>query len=143
MHLPLAIFPAYRWLAAAALAALAAGPASAQTASAPAAAPVSVSACRGGIASVELVEIAAYDVTLRDTAVIAADEIKLSVRYGRRGKTADFDVRGTFAPATDVTRHLRRTVGGGLYSYESDTNDCRVDYVHFTDGTSWNAKPRA
>lgn len=128
----------------AALFALAAGPAGAQSPSpAPApAAPVTISACRGGIASIELVEIAAYDVTLRNTAAVAADEVKLSARYGRRRKIAAFDVRGAFAPGVDVTRHLRRTVGGGLYSYESDTNDCTVDYVHFSDGTSWSAPPR-
>jgi hypothetical protein len=131
-------------LAAPAACLTAAVPAGAQTPSAAptGAAPVAISACRGGIASVELIEIAAYDVTLRNTAAVPADEIKLSVRYGRRRKTAAFDVRGTFAPGTDVTRHLRRTVGGGLYSYESDTNDCSVDYVHFSDGTSWSAPAR-
>lgn len=133
-------------LLAAVLLAASPGPAGAQSPSAapsPAAtAPVAIGACRGGIASVELVEIAAYDVTLRNTAAVAADEIKLSVRYGRRRRTAAFDVRGTFAPGVEVTRHLRRTVSGGLYSYESDSNDCSVDYVHFTDGTSWSAPPR-
>jgi hypothetical protein len=121
-----------------------AAPAGAQTPSpSPAAtAPVALGACRGGIASIELVEIAAYDVTLRNTAALPADEIKLSVRYGRRRKTAAFDLRGTFAPGVDVTRHLRRTVGAGLYSYASDSNDCSVDYVHFSDGTSWSAPPR-
>ena len=135
------------YLAAASALLGAAAPAGAQSpsgsASPAAAAPVAIGACRGGIASVELVEIAAYDVTLRNTAAVPADEIKLSVRYGRRRRTAAFDVRGTFAPNTDVTRHLRRTVSGGLYSYESDSNDCSVDYVHFTDGTSWSAPPRS
>ncbi len=106
-------------------------------------APVAVTACRGGIASVELVEIASYDVTFRDTAAVAADEVRLSVPYGRHGKTATFDVRAAFAPGTDVTKHLRRTVRGGLYSYESDQNDCSVDYVHFVDGTSWSRPSRA
>jgi hypothetical protein len=24
-----------------------------------------------------------------------------------------------------------------MFAYVSDQNDCTVDYVHFTDGTSW------
>ncbi len=132
-------------VATAALAALLAvtAPVAAQSpAPSPPAAPVAISDCRGGIASIELIEIAAYDVTLRDTAAVAADEVRLAIRYGRRGKTADFDLHGSFAPGTDVTKHLRRTVGGGLYSYESDRNDCTVQYVHFSDGTSWSRAAR-
>jgi len=121
-----------------------ASPAGAQSTPSPSPvpAPVVVGACRGGIASVELVEIAAYDVTFRNTAGVAADEVRLSVRYGRRNKTANFDVHAAFAPNVEITKHLRRTVSGGLYSYESDQNDCSVDYVHFTDGTSWSRPAR-
>ncbi len=141
---PVANRARFRLAAAGALLIAAATPAGAQAPSAAptTAAPVTIGACRGGIASIELVEIAAYDVTLRNTAAVPADEVKLSMRYGRRRKTAAFDVRGTFAPGNDVTRHLRRTVGGGLYSYASATNDCSVDYVHFSDGTSWSAPAR-
>ncbi len=127
-------------LAAAVLAGTAAATPAPAASDAPA--PVAVSACRGGIASVELVEIASYDVTFRDTAAVAADEIRLSVPYGRHDKRAAFDLHGSFAPGVDVTRHLRRTVSGGLYSYSSDQNDCRVDYVHFTDGSSWSRPSR-
>lgn len=98
--------------------------------------PITVSDCRGGIASVELVEIAAYNIRFRNTATVPADEIRLSIAYGRR-KTATFDVHGTFGPDVDNTRALRKTVGAGLYSWESSQNDCRIDYVHFTDGASW------
>lgn len=105
----------------------------------PPAAPVSIEACRGGITSIELMEIATYDVTLRNTARVAADEIRFSARYGRHEKRAAFDLHGTFAPGVDVRRSVRRTVSGGLFSYVSDQNDCTVDYVHFTDGTSWTA----
>ena len=124
-------------LAAPALAAPALG--SPPAASAPA--PVAISACRGGVASVELVEIATYDVTLRNTARVAADEIRFHARYGRHEKRATFDLKEPFAPNVDITRHVRRTVSGGLYGYMSDQNDCFVDYVHFVDGTSW-AAPR-
>jgi hypothetical protein len=103
-----------------------------------AAAPVSITACVGGIASVELVEIAAYDVTFRNAGTVPADEIRLSARYGRHETRARFDLKGTFAPGVDVTRHVRRTVSGGLFSYQSDRNDCDVDFVHFTNGTSWS-----
>lgn len=99
-----------------------------------------ISSCVGGIQSVEFVEIATYDVTLRNTAQVAADEIRLSARYGRHEKRATFDVKGTFEPGADVSRHLRRTVNGGLFGYWSDHNDCFVDYVHFTNGTSWSAR---
>jgi hypothetical protein len=99
--------------------------------------PIVVTDCRGGIASVELVEIAAYNVRFRNTAAVAADEIRLSIPYGRR-KTATFDVRGTFGPDIVNTRALRKTVGVGLYSWESTQNNCRVDYVHFADGASWS-----
>ena len=103
----------------------------------PPAAPIVVSDCRGGIESVELVEIAAYDVTFHSTASVTADEIRLSVPYGRHGKRADFDLHGSFAPQVEVTRALRRTVRGGLFAYMSAHNDCRVDYVHFADGSAW------
>jgi hypothetical protein len=100
-------------------------------------APVTISVCSGGIASIELIEIATYDVTFRNNAPVAADEIRLSARYGRHEKRARFDVKGTFPPGVDVSRHLRRTVSGGLFAYQSAHNDCDVDYVHFTNGTSW------
>lgn len=98
--------------------------------------PVAVSACSGGITSIELVELADYHVTVRDTANVAADEIRLAIPYGRR-RTATFDVRGVFPPNVDVAETLRKTLSGGLYAYDSSQNDCRIDYVHFIDGTSW------
>jgi len=101
-------------------------------------APVTISTCSGGLSSFELVEIATYDVTFRNAGPVAADEIRLSALYGRRGKRATFDVKGLFPPGADVSRHLRHTVSGGLYSFRSDKNDCVVDYVHFTDGSSWS-----
>ena len=101
-------------------------------------APVAISACRGGITSIELVEIASYDVTLRNTAPVAADEIRFSARYGRHEKRAAFDLKEPFPPGVEVTKHVRRTVSGGLFAYRSDQNDCAVDYVHFTNGTSWS-----
>ena len=100
-------------------------------------APVTISVCSGGISSIELVEIASYDVTLRNTASVPADEIRFGARYGRHEKRAEFDLKGVFPPGTDVSRHVRRTVSGGLFSYISDRNDCTVDYVHFTNGGSW------
>lgn len=101
-------------------------------------APMTIWACSGGIRSYELVEVASYDVTLRNTAATAADEVRLSVRYGRHDKRAAFDIKTGFPPGVDVKQHVRRTVSGGLYSYVSDQNDCRIDYVHYTDGTSWS-----
>jgi hypothetical protein len=120
-----------------ALRTLAAAGAVALLAAAPAPAPVTISVCSGGIHSVEFVEIASYDVTLRNTASVPADEVRFSARYGRHEKRATFDVKAAFPPGADVTRHVRRTVNGGLFAYVSDTNDCTVDYVHFTNGSSW------
>jgi hypothetical protein len=116
-------------------------PAAAQTATggpAPSPAPVTISTCSGGLSSCELVEIATYDVTFRNTASVAADRIRLSALYGRRGKRATFEITGLFPPGADVSRHLRHTVSGGLYSFRSDKNDCVIDFVHFTDGSSWS-----
>jgi hypothetical protein len=105
---------------------------------APNGAPVTISTCSGGLSSFELVEIATYDVTFRNAGPAAADEIRLSALYGRHGKRATFDLAGVFPPGVDVSRHLRKTVTGGLYAFRSDRNDCVVDYVHFADGTSWS-----
>ena len=105
---------------------------------APSTAPVTISTCSGGLSSFELVEIATYDVTFRNAGPVAADEIRLSALYGRRGKRATFDLTGLFPPGADVSRHLRHTVSGGLYAFRSDRNECIVDYVHFTDGSSWS-----
>jgi hypothetical protein len=106
-------------------------------AAAPAMAPVSISVCSGGIRSYELVEVASYDVTLRNVTARPADEVQLSARYGRHEKRATFDIKTAFPPGVDVKQHVRRTVNGGMFAYVSDQNDCTVDYVHFTDGTSW------
>jgi hypothetical protein len=116
-------------------------PVAAQTgtgAQVPLPAPVTISTCSGGLSSFELVEIATYDVTFRNAGPVAADRIRLSALYGRRGKRATFDLTGLFPPGTDVSRHLRHTVSGGLYSFRAEKNDCVVDYVHFTDGSSWS-----
>ena len=125
-------------------AALAAGLAAAATAGAQAQttaqAPVTISRCSGGITSVELVEIASYDVTVRNTTAVPADRIGLSARYGRHEKRATFDLTGPFPPGVDVSRHLRRTVNGGLFGYRSDQNDCFIDSVHFADGTTWRRR---
>lgn len=120
-------------LAAAASIGLTLGPASAQDLGP---APIAVSGCNGGIASIELVEIAAYDVTFRNTSGVTADDVRLAIPYGRR-KTATFDVRGDFAPGVEIQKALRKSVGMGLFSYESSQNNCNVTFVHFTDGTSW------
>src|ERR1700691_2610289 len=93
-------------------------------------APVTISTCSGGLSSFELVEIATYDVTFRNAGPVAADRIRLSALYGRRGKRATCDLTGVFPPGVDVSRHLRHTVSGGLYAFRSDKNDCVVDYVH-------------
>ncbi len=102
--------------------------------------PVAITTCSGGVHSIELIEIASYDVTLRNAAAVAADEVRFNVRYGRHEKRATFDVKGAFPPKTDVSKHVRRTVNGGLFGFVSDQNDCTVDYVHFTDGTSWTRR---
>ncbi|HTD34826.1 MAG TPA: hypothetical protein VK665_14250 [Candidatus Elarobacter sp.] len=103
---------------------------------------MTISVCSGGIHSIEFVEIASYDVTLRNTTSVPADEVRFSARYGRHEKRATFDVRAPFPPGADVSRHVRRTVNGGLFAYVSDTNDCTVDYVHFTNGGSWTRPAR-
>ena len=108
-------------------------------AAAPAASPVTVSDCRGGIDSLELMEIAAYDVTFRNLTAVPADLVRITIPYGRRKKSVTFDIRGTFAPNVDVTRALRKTIGIGVYAYEKKQNPCRVERVHFADGSTWSA----
>lgn len=98
--------------------------------------PVTMIECRGGIASIELVEIAAYDVTLRNSGSVTADAIRLTVRT-RRNKLLNFDLKGTFEPKIEVKRRVGRTLGLGFYSYSSTSNECSVDWVHFVDGSSW------
>ncbi len=100
-------------------------------------APVTITDCRGGIASLELVEVAAYDVSLRNTALVAADEIRLTIQ-ARRKNSLTFDLKGTFDPGSDAKRRVQRSVGFGLYSYSSATNECSVEFVHFVNGTSWS-----
>jgi hypothetical protein len=104
-------------------------------------APVTITSCSGGIRSYELIEVASYDVTLRNTSPVGADEVRFSARYGRHDKRATFDVKTAFPPNVDVHQRVRRTVNGGLFAYISDENDCFVDYVHFIDGHSWT-RPR-
>ncbi|MBC5829417.1 MAG: hypothetical protein GIW98_04395 [Candidatus Eremiobacteraeota bacterium] len=98
--------------------------------------PLSITACRGGIASIELVEVAAYDVTLRNTRSVSANEVRLTVRTPRN-KLLHFDLKGTFGPLIDVKRRVGRTLGLGLYSYSSSNNQCSIDWAHFIDGSTW------
>jgi hypothetical protein len=70
-----------------------------------------------------------------------ADKIRLGARYGRHEKRATFVLKGPFPPGVDVSRHLRRTVNGGLFAYRSTQNDCFVDYVRFSNGTTWKREP--
>jgi len=100
-------------------------------------APVIITACTGGIASIELVEVAAYDVTLRNEGAVAADEIAMTVR-GRRNKVMSFQLKGTFAPGIEIKRRIGRPLGIGLYTYSSSNNDCFIDSVHFANGSTWN-----
>lgn len=65
-----------------------------------------------------------------------------AVRYGRHEKRATFDLKGPFPPGIDVSRHLRRTINGGLFAYRSTQNDCFVDYVRFSNGTTWSRPAR-
>lgn len=101
-------------------------------------APVSITQCKGGLAVVEFVELAAYDIAFQNTAHVVADEVDVRVRYGRK-KSVTFKLNGQFSPHVTIKRRAQRTVGFGLYSYESDQNQCSVEYVHFVDGTSWQA----
>lgn len=103
---------------------------------APPDAPVSAMTCRGGVTSIELTEHAAYDATFVNTARVAADDIHVTIPYGRR-RVAAFNVAQPFPPGTPVAVHLHKNLAGGLYAYESSENTCRVRYVHFVDGTSW------
>lgn len=98
--------------------------------------PVLITDCRGGIASIELVEVAAYDVTLRNTRNVSADEIRLTIRT-RRNKLLNFDLKGAFDSKNDVKRRVGRSVGFGFYSYSSANNQCSIDWVHFADGSTW------
>jgi len=98
---------------------------------------VTISRCSGGVASVELMEIATYDVTFRNETSMTIERIGLSARYGRHEKRATFDLTGPFAPGVEYSRHLRRTVNGGLFGYRSEQNDCFVDSVKFANGTTW------
>jgi len=106
-------------------------PAPAQTGS-----PVTATSCRGGVTSIELVEHAAYDATFYNAANVAADEIHVSIPYGRT-RIASFDVQTTFAPHAVTPVHLHKNLSGGLYAWESENNACNVRYVHFVDGSSW------
>jgi hypothetical protein len=98
--------------------------------------PVVATSCVGGVTSIELVEHAAYDASFRNDAGVAADEIQVSIPYGRR-RVATFDVKQSFPPHTVVPVHLHKNLAGGLYAYETDQNTCNVQYVHFVDGTQW------
>jgi hypothetical protein len=101
--------------------------------------PVVVTDCRGGITSIALVEIGAYEITLRNTSPVQADDIRIAIAYDH-GQIAGFDVRGKFPPNADIKKSLRKPVGHGQYTYASGRNVCDVQYVHFTNGSSWSKR---
>ena len=101
-------------------------------------APIVATSCTGGVTSIELTEHASYEATFRNSSAVAADEIRVVIPYGRR-RLATFDVKQAFPANAATSVHLHKNLAGGLYAYETDRNDCRVQYVHFVDGTSWSA----
>lgn len=103
--------------------------------------PIVVSDCRGGIANVQLLEIAAYDVTFRNVSNLQADVVRLVVAHGP-SKIATFEIRGTFLPNRDMRKALRKTVGRGTVAYESAQDTCKVQHVHFTNGKTWDIAQR-
>lgn len=103
--------------------------------------PITAGPCSGGVTSIELTEHAAYAATFRNTTGVAADEIRVAIPYGRH-RVATFDVKQLFPPNVTVHVHLHKNLAGGLYAYGSDRNACNVRYVHFVDGTSWDASTK-
>ena len=99
--------------------------------------PALVTDCRGGVTSIALVEVAAFDVTFRNMSRARADEIRITITYDH-GKVARFDVFGKFPPNADIKKSVHKSVGHGSYAFESAHNACRVHYVHFTNGSSWS-----
>jgi hypothetical protein len=102
--------------------------------------PILVSDCRGGIASISLNEIGAYDVSFRNTSDVAADEIRFAIPYGHQN-VAIYDIKGRFQPRADMKKALRKQVGPGAFTSESAKNTCNVQYVHFVNGTTWRRRP--
>jgi hypothetical protein len=99
--------------------------------------PILVADCRGGLANVQLREIAAFDLTFRNVSKKKIDEFRVAIV--RRGTTiATFDVRGSFLPQKDMKKALRKSVGQGSAAYESASNTCNVLHVHFADGKTWD-----
>ncbi|HTX56444.1 MAG TPA: hypothetical protein VMD47_04995 [Candidatus Acidoferrales bacterium] len=98
--------------------------------------PVVATSCTGGVTSIELTEHASYTATFRNTANVAADDIHVAIPYGRR-RVANFDVKQTFPPDASVAVHMQKYLAGGLYAYSTTQNACKVEYVHFIDGTIW------
>jgi hypothetical protein len=101
--------------------------------------PILIGDCRGGIANVQLREIAAFDVIFRNVTKTQADEFRLAI--ARRGsRITTFDIRGTFLPNKDMRKALRKTVGQGRVAYESADYTCSVLHVHFTNGKTWDPR---
>jgi hypothetical protein len=105
--------------------------ASAQTAPAP----VSLSGCHVSHAKGSANPI--FHVQYLNNSKAAVDEIRFTTDFGTGNKPRTFSDKGTFAPGMPIMRSFNLVTHNhvGLASKPQ----CTLQYVHFTDGTSWHA----
>jgi hypothetical protein len=80
---------------------------------------------------------ATFHVQYMNNGKVAVDEIRFTTDFGSGNKPRTFTDKGTFAPGTMIMRSFNLTTHShvGIPSKP----ECTLQYVHFTDGTSWHA----
>ena len=65
----------------------------------------------------------------------AADEVRFMITYA--GKVAQVTDKGTFSPGIGIHHAFDVFPSELYYYYGSWPKDCAVEYVHYSDGSSW------
>ena len=99
-------------------------------------APVSLSGCHVSHAKGSANPV--FHVQYMNNGKTAVDEIRFTTDFGTGNKPRTFTDKGTFAPGTPIMRAFNLSVHShvGLPSKPQ----CTLQYVHFSDGTSWHAQ---
>jgi hypothetical protein len=78
-----------------------------------------------------------FHVQYMNNGKVAVDEIRFTTDFGSGNKPRTFTDKGTFAPGTMIMRSFNLAAHShvGIPSKPR----CTLQYVHFSDGTSWDA----
>jgi hypothetical protein len=78
-----------------------------------------------------------FHVQYMNNGKVAVDEIRFTTDFGSGNKPRTFTDKGTFEPGTMIMRSFN--LASHSHAGIPSKPQCTLQYVHFSDGTSWHA----